>query len=134
MPCIDCGRFTGCVVGVSGGGQPLLDFGRLERSDISTSGRSIGSKRRYTNLVRSTTPMRTILALALAATAALAQPPRTPPDPELVAKRHATEKQLESIAIIDRKVMVKMQDGKRMAADVYRPKDASKKVDRKSVV
>ena len=72
--------------------------------------------------------MRTILALALAATAALAQPPRTPPDPELVAKRHATEKQLESIAIIDRKVMVKMQDGKHMAADVYRPKDASKKV------
>jgi hypothetical protein len=37
------------------------------------------------------------------------------------------EKQLESIAIIDRKVMVPMRDGKRMAADIYRPKDTSKK-------
>jgi putative CocE/NonD family hydrolase len=71
--------------------------------------------------------MRTIPILALLTAAAIAQP-RTPPDPEVVAKRNATEKQLESIAVIDRKVMVKMQDGKRMAADVYRPKDTSKKV------
>jgi putative CocE/NonD family hydrolase len=46
---------------------------------------------------------------------------------ELIAAREATEKELESIAIIDRKVMVQMRDGKRMAADVYRPKDTSKK-------
>src|SRR5205823_836833 len=52
---------------------------------------------------------------------------RTPPDPELVKKREATERQLESIAIIERKLMVPMRDGKRMAADVYRPKDTSKK-------
>src|SRR5258708_5630600 len=71
--------------------------------------------------------MRTLAILALLTAAAFAQP-RTPPDPEVVAKRNATEKQLESIAIIDRKIMVKMQDGKRMAADVYRPKDTSKKV------
>src|SRR5262250_2999209 len=51
----------------------------------------------------------------------------TPPDPQLVAKRNETEKQLESIAIIERKVMVPMRDGKRMAADIYRPKDESKK-------
>jgi putative CocE/NonD family hydrolase len=51
----------------------------------------------------------------------------TPPDPQLVAKRNETEKQLESIAIIERKVMVTMRDGKRMAADIYRPKDESKK-------
>ncbi len=52
---------------------------------------------------------------------------RTAPNPQLVAAREAKEKELESIAIIDRKVMVTMRDGKRMAADVYRPKDTSKK-------
>ena len=53
--------------------------------------------------------------------------PRTPPDPVAVAARHATEKELQSIAIVERKLMVSMRDGKRMAADVYRPKDESKK-------
>ncbi len=45
----------------------------------------------------------------------------------LIAKREDLEKQLEAIAVIDRKVMVPMRDGKRMAADIYRPKDTSKK-------
>ena len=53
--------------------------------------------------------------------------PRPQPDPALVAKREATEKELESIAIIERKIMVPMRDGKRMAADIYRPKDETKK-------
>jgi len=48
-------------------------------------------------------------------------------DEALRAQRNATEKELESIAIIDRKVMVAMRDGKRMQADIYRPKDQSKK-------
>jgi len=52
---------------------------------------------------------------------------RNGPDPQLVAARNAKEKELESIAIIERKVMVPMRDGKRMAADIYRPKDTSKK-------
>jgi uncharacterized protein len=52
---------------------------------------------------------------------------RPVPDQELIAKRHQTEKELEEIAVIDRKVLVPMRDGKRMAADIYRPKDASKK-------
>src|ERR1017187_5778834 len=43
------------------------------------------------------------------------------------AERNKTEEELESVAIIERKVMVPMRDGKRMAADVYRPKDTSKK-------
>src|SRR5580658_2263408 len=47
--------------------------------------------------------------------------------PEQIAARKATEAELESIAIIDRKVMVPMRDGKRMATDIYRPKDTSKK-------
>jgi putative CocE/NonD family hydrolase len=48
-------------------------------------------------------------------------------DAQLIAKRNALEKELESVAIIDRKLMIPMRDGKRMAADVYRPKDTSKK-------
>jgi putative CocE/NonD family hydrolase len=48
-------------------------------------------------------------------------------DDATVAKRNATEQELESIAIVDRKVMVPMRDGKRMATDIYRPKDTSKK-------
>src|ERR1700761_4182585 len=50
-----------------------------------------------------------------------------PQDAALVARRNGIEKELESIAIIDRKVMVPMRDGKRMQADIYRPKDESKK-------
>lgn len=57
---------------------------------------------------------------------AIAQP-RPTPDPAAVAKRFEIEKQLNDIAIVDRKVMVPMRDGKRMAADIYRPKDTSKK-------
>ncbi|MFY9608152.1 MAG: CocE/NonD family hydrolase [Blastocatellia bacterium] len=52
---------------------------------------------------------------------------RLTPDEELIAERNAIEKELQSIAIIERKLMVPMRDGKRMAADVYRPKDTSKK-------
>src|ERR1700761_6641270 len=52
----------------------------------------------------------------------------TPEEREkLIEKRNAIEQELESVAIIDRKVMVKMRDGKRMAADIYRPKDTSKR-------
>ncbi len=46
---------------------------------------------------------------------------------ELIEKRHKIENELREIAVVDRKVMVPMRDGKRMAADIYRPKDASKK-------
>jgi uncharacterized protein len=71
------------------------------------------------------------LATLIAITASSsAQGPRQNLSPEetkaLIEKRESIEKQLEDIAIIDRKVMVPMRDGKRMAADVYRPKDASK--------
>jgi putative CocE/NonD family hydrolase len=46
---------------------------------------------------------------------------------EQLSKRNTTEQELESIAIVERKVMVPMRDGKRMATDIYRPKDTSKK-------
>jgi putative CocE/NonD family hydrolase len=56
-----------------------------------------------------------------------AQGQARPQDTATVARRTATEKELESIAIIERKVMVPMRDGKRMQADIYRPNDESKK-------
>jgi uncharacterized protein len=48
-------------------------------------------------------------------------------DAATIAHRNAVEHELESVAIIDRKVMVPMRDGKRMQADIYRPKDESKR-------
>jgi len=48
--------------------------------------------------------------------------------PEQAQRRLDIEKELQSIAIVDRKVMMPMRDGVRLATDVYRPRDASKKV------
>ncbi|HXS01261.1 MAG TPA: hypothetical protein VN724_11875, partial [Pyrinomonadaceae bacterium] len=47
--------------------------------------------------------------------------------PEMLEKRRAIENELQSIAIVERKLMIPMRDGKRIATDVYRPKDTSKK-------
>src|SRR6201998_943527 len=52
---------------------------------------------------------------------------RTTQDAATIARRNAIEQELESVAIVERKVMVPMRDGKRMQADIYRPKDTSKK-------
>ncbi len=52
---------------------------------------------------------------------------RAAQDAATIAHRNAIEKELESVAIIERKVMVPMHDGKRMQADLYRPRDESKK-------
>jgi uncharacterized protein len=52
---------------------------------------------------------------------------RSSASPELIAQRNKLEAELQSIAIVERKLMILMRDGKRMAADVYRPKDTSKK-------
>jgi putative CocE/NonD family hydrolase len=66
------------------------------------------------------------LSVLLSAAAVFAQGRGTPTKEALDARR-ATETELESIAIVERKVMVPMRDGKRMATDIYRPKDTSKK-------
>lgn len=61
---------------------------------------------------------------------AYAQPPQQMTQEQrqtLIDQRNAKEKELESLAIIERKLMIPMRDGKRMAADVYRPKDESRK-------
>jgi uncharacterized protein len=66
-----------------------------------------------------------ILAVPLAATAQ--RRPTTQDIEELRATRWDTEKELEGIANIDRKVMVPMRDGLRMQADVYYPKGGANK-------
>ena len=43
------------------------------------------------------------------------------------ARRWAIENELASLAVIDRKVMIPMRDGIRIPADIYHPKDTSKK-------
>jgi putative CocE/NonD family hydrolase len=47
---------------------------------------------------------------------------------EQATTRLEVEKELESIAIIERKVMMPMRDGVRLATDIYRPRDAPGKV------
>ncbi|MFB3855304.1 MAG: CocE/NonD family hydrolase [Vicinamibacterales bacterium] len=48
--------------------------------------------------------------------------------PEQAAARWQTENELQSIAVIERKVMMPMRDGVRLATDIYRPKDARRGV------
>src|SRR3970282_2186594 len=43
------------------------------------------------------------------------------------ARRWALENELQSLAVVERKVMIKMRDGIRIPADIYYPKDLSKK-------
>ena len=45
-----------------------------------------------------------------------------------VAQRWSVEKELQSIAVVERKVMMPMRDGVRLATDIYRPKNAAGKV------
>ncbi|MGO9260045.1 MAG: CocE/NonD family hydrolase [Bryobacteraceae bacterium] len=72
-------------------------------------------------------PWACLAALSCMLSANAAAQGRGAPDPKLVTARNSTEQELESVAIVERKVMVPMRDGKRMATDVYRPKDTSKK-------
>lgn len=65
------------------------------------------------------------LALLLAASTVPAQPPAQQNVAQLRARRDSLERELERVAIIDRKLMVPMRDGVRMQADVYRPKNAT---------
>ncbi|HWZ58418.1 MAG TPA: CocE/NonD family hydrolase [Gemmatimonadaceae bacterium] len=76
--------------------------------------------------------MRTTLRrLALAALTALVSAPlagaqtRAPLDSAARAHRFELEQQLESIAVIDRRLMIPMRDGTRLMTDVYRPKNAT---------
>src|SRR6185369_11246059 len=73
----------------------------------------------------------TVLRLAIAAIAAFSTRPVAGqgtvglPD-SIKARRWALENELESLAVVDRKVMIPMRDGVRIAADIYYPKGGKK--------
>ncbi len=63
------------------------------------------------------------LSLILVTSTAFAQPaPLSAADKQ---KRLDTEKELQSIAVVERKLLIPMRDGVRLATDIYRPKDAT---------
>jgi putative CocE/NonD family hydrolase len=65
-----------------------------------------------------------IAAASGAASLVIAQRGGMPPDQ--IAQRLATERELQQIAVVDRKVMMPMRDGIRLATDIYRPKGAER--------
>jgi putative CocE/NonD family hydrolase len=68
-----------------------------------------------------------VAAVTLGAAAAVgAQPP--PLTSEQKDRRWQTERELQSLAIVERKMLVPMRDGVRVATDIYRPKNAAGKV------
>jgi uncharacterized protein len=69
-----------------------------------------------------------VIATAGAAGAVAAQPPQPLLDTAAKMARIKTEQDLESIAVIDRRLMIPMRDGVRLMTDVYRPKNATDKV------
>jgi putative CocE/NonD family hydrolase len=58
----------------------------------------------------------------------LSAQPRAPLTPDQAAERWEAENELQEIAIVERKLMVPMRDGTRLATDVYRPRNASGKL------
>ncbi|MEJ2187155.1 MAG: CocE/NonD family hydrolase, partial [Gemmatimonadota bacterium] len=69
-----------------------------------------------------------VILVLVAATPALAQRYGPQNRDSLVAHRNQLEKELEAIAVIDRKLMIPMRDGVRLATDVYRPRNATGRV------
>jgi len=63
--------------------------------------------------------------LAVMAAGSAGAQPRQQRDTVLAARRDSLERELEKVAVIDRKLMVPMRDGAKMQFDVYRPKNAS---------
>src|SRR4030095_16190682 len=68
-----------------------------------------------------------LLALAAASAMVGAQQPSTL-TAEQRLQRLQTENELRSLAWVERKVMMPMRDGVRLATDIYRPKNATNKV------
>jgi hypothetical protein len=66
-----------------------------------------------------------VAAVLVAAGLALAQQ-RGSLTPEAAERRWALEKELQAIAVVDRKVMMPMRDGVRLATDIYRPKGVAR--------
>lgn len=76
-----------------------------------------------------TRPRALHLALTTLLLAAPAAGQRGGPLPDSVkARRWAIENELQSLAVVERKVMIPMRDGVRIAADIYYPRNAGRKV------
>ncbi len=83
------------------------------------------SKHKPTMLTR--TVLRSFAFVLLLASVSFSQNrPTQQSDAELRQHRHAIEAELQSLAVVERKVMVPMRDGVRMQADIYRPKNVEK--------
>ena len=67
------------------------------------------------------------VCVVVSAAAVTAQRGATMP-PEQAQRRWDLEKELQSIAVVDRKVMMPMRDGVRLATDIYRPRNVTGKV------
>jgi hypothetical protein len=67
------------------------------------------------------------VAAAVAATTSVPAQRPAPLTDSAKAERWQIENELASLAIIERKVMIPMRDGIRIPADIYRPRDPSKK-------
>jgi hypothetical protein len=71
----------------------------------------------------------TFLALLIGvATTLVAQQRGAGLSQEQIDRRWRTEKELQSVSVVERKLLVPMREGVRLATDVYRPKDAAGKV------
>jgi putative CocE/NonD family hydrolase len=75
-------------------------------------------------------PSRFALAIVLSIMTAVAVLPaqRGALPPEQAARRRDLEQELRSLAVVERKVMMPMRDGVRLATDIYVPKNASGQV------
>src|SRR5688572_12051831 len=76
-------------------------------------------------------PLKILVALLVFASSALPVLAQRTPSPEieaLRARRDSLERELQSVAIVERKLMIPMRDGARMQFDVYRPKNSAGRV------
>jgi uncharacterized protein len=65
------------------------------------------------------------MSLTIATSGVAVAQPRPQRDTALVTRRDSLERELQRIAVVDRKLMVPMRDGAKMQFDVYRPKSAT---------
>jgi putative CocE/NonD family hydrolase len=68
------------------------------------------------------------LAVAVLVASAVIPGQQAPLAPAEQQRRIDLERELQSIAVVERRVMIPMKDGVRLATDIYRPKDAPGKV------
>src|SRR5512141_982301 len=105
----------------------------MRRARICHPRRAPTERRRHHTARTTEFLMRSSRCLLLAGTFVLALAPslhaqRAGPDTSLINRRWQTERELQSIAVVERKFMMSMRDGVRLATDIYRPKDSPGRV------